>query len=134
MTTYWPVLAATCGGLSAACSHASGVLRASMLMRGLAFQACSEYTLFQACTVWGEEAGRTLQQVEQLLPLIRFPLMTWQELQARLSHLAGRRSCSNLMLLAVNADPLLQLLAKVVQLCRMSAVILWLVKALCCMA
>ena len=59
-------------------------------MRVLALQACSEYTLFQACTVWGEEAGRTLQQVEQLLPLIRFPLMTWQELQAGLHHLAAK--------------------------------------------
>ena len=45
-------------------------------------QACSEASLFKACVTWGDVPGRDISEVEQLLPLIRFPLMTQQELQA----------------------------------------------------
>ena len=44
-------------------------------------QACSEGSLFGACMIWVDESDSKVDEVEQLLPLIRFPLMTQQELQ-----------------------------------------------------
>lgn len=44
-------------------------------------QACSEGSLFTACMAWADQPDRCFDEVEQLLPLIRFPLMTHQELQ-----------------------------------------------------
>ena len=44
-------------------------------------QACSEGSLFGACMIWAEQSDKKIDEVEQLLPLIRFPLMTQQELQ-----------------------------------------------------
>lgn len=35
--------------------------------------------------IWAEESDTKVEQVEQLLPLIRFPLMTQQELQVHQS-------------------------------------------------
>lgn len=49
-------------------------------------QACSEGSLFRACMTWAEGVGRNFDEVEQLLPLIRFPLMTQQELQVITLH------------------------------------------------
>ena len=48
---------------------------------GAVLQACSEGSLFGACMIWAEESDKKIEEVEQLLPLIRFPLMTQQELQ-----------------------------------------------------
>ncbi len=48
-------------------------------------QACSEGSLFGACMIWVEEFDSKINEVEQLLPLIRFPLMTQQELQVHQS-------------------------------------------------
>ena len=48
-------------------------------------QACSEGSLFGACMIWVEESDSKIDEVEQLLPLIRFPLMTQQELQVHQS-------------------------------------------------
>ncbi len=44
-------------------------------------QACSEGSLFRACMTWADDTDRDCDEVEQLLPFIRFPLMTQQELQ-----------------------------------------------------
>ena len=46
-------------------------------------QACSELSLFEACMTWAEQSGRSMQEVEHLLPLIRYPFMTQQELQVQ---------------------------------------------------
>ncbi|DBB07891.1 TPA: hypothetical protein ACH3X3_009285 [Trebouxia sp. C0006] len=48
--------------------------------------ACSEGSLFGACMIWVEESDSKIDEVEQLLPLIRFPLMTQQELQVVCAH------------------------------------------------
>ena len=48
---------------------------------GDALQACSEGSLFAACMTWAQQPDRNFDEVEQLLPLIRYPLMTHQELQ-----------------------------------------------------
>lgn len=48
---------------------------------GAVLQACSEGSLFGACMIWAGESDKKIDDVEQLLPLIRFPLMTQQELQ-----------------------------------------------------
>ncbi|KAL3139743.1 hypothetical protein ABBQ38_004048 [Trebouxia sp. C0009 RCD-2024] len=48
--------------------------------------ACSEGSLFAACMTWAQQPARNFDEVEQLLPLIRFPLMTQQELQAVRAH------------------------------------------------
>lgn len=48
---------------------------------GAVLQACSEGSLFGACMIWAGESDKRIDEAEQLLPLIRFPLMTQQELQ-----------------------------------------------------
>ena len=62
-----------------ACSILSKMLH--IVAQVLRLQACSELSLFQACMIWAEAPGRSMQEVEQLLPLIRYPFMTQQELQ-----------------------------------------------------
>jgi len=66
-------------------------------------QACSEGSLFGACMIWVEESDSKIDEVEQLLPLIRFPLMTQQELQVHQSscpvtnHLSCRLQSAKLL-------------------------------------
>ena len=45
-------------------------------------QGCSEWEAFQAVRLWAA-GGAEQAEVERLLPLVRFPLMSPQELQVR---------------------------------------------------
>ena len=56
-------------------------------------QACSEGSLFRACMVWGDVSQGRLSEVEQVLPFIRFPMMTQQELLVS----KGLVTCNNLV-------------------------------------
>jgi hypothetical protein len=53
-----------------------------------ALQVCSEYNLFRAVILWAQHRaslGTNAQQaLSQLLPLVRFPLMSPEELQVKL--------------------------------------------------
>ena len=62
-------------------SHTQSLAMLHIVAQVLRLQGCSELSLFQACMIWAEAPGRSMQEVEQLLPLIRYPFMTQQELQ-----------------------------------------------------
>lgn len=48
----------------------------------MALQGCSEWEAFQAVRLWAA-GGAEQAEVERLLPLVRFPFMSPQELQVR---------------------------------------------------
>ena len=51
---------------------------------GRRLQGCSEYEAYQAVTQWAAGSA-ALEDVEQLLPLVRFPLMCAHEMRVRLA-------------------------------------------------